>query len=443
MRLLHITVPQDGREQVVAVLEAYDLPYVLTDETSGREVDALVTTPVPDDEVEPVLDELKAAGVSDEHYVVVLDVNTLVNSHMEEPVEPEEDTEDGEPTTRISRDELQSRAEELITSRMTYGTMTAVSAVVATAGVLMDSAAVVVGSMVIAPLIGPSLAASVGTVLDDHTLFRAGVKLQLLGVALAIIAATAFALIVKQMYLVPPDLIITEIGQVRERLAPDFLALAIAFGAGVAGALSLATGVSAALVGVMIAVALIPPAAVIGIGLAWGLPTVVMGAAILLALNLLAINLSALGVLWYIGFRPSSLFETSQARSRLLRQVATLAVAIALISLFLGVVTYGSYQAAGQDDAVAAGIEFVLEDPAYAHLEVTEVTVERNDRPFLAEPERVIITLSRPAGAETPVLADALAASIADRLDRPVEVEVVHVERERAGYEASNGSAGS
>lgn len=432
MRLLHVTVPDGHREPVEAVLDEHELPFVVTEETGDRGVEALITTPVPNDEVEAVLEGLEAAGVTDEHYVVILDVNALVNSHVEEPVEPEAD-EDATRTPRISREELQTRAEELITSRITYGTMTAVSAVVATAGVLMDSAAVVVGSMVIAPLIGPSLAASVGTVLDDHTLFRAGIKLQLLGVAVAIIAATVFALGVQQLNLVPPGLSLTDIAQVQERLTPDFLALAIALGAGIAGALSIATGVSAALVGVMIAVALIPPAAVIGIGIAWGMPTVVLGSSVLLTLNLLAINLSALGVLWSMGFRPETWFQTSRARSRLLRQAATLVLAIVLVSLFLGVATYGSYQASMQEDRIHDGINAALEDPAYADLEVSDVHIERQDRPLLAYPEVVTVTLTRPTGIEAPAIADAIAAAIEERLDRSVTVEVVHIERERSG----------
>lgn len=62
------------------------------------------------------------------------------------------------------------------------------------------------------------------------------------------------------------------LSEVRERLRPDFLSLVVALGSGVAGVYSLMSGVSSALVGVAIAVALIPPAATVGIGIAWGSP---------------------------------------------------------------------------------------------------------------------------------------------------------------------------
>lgn len=84
--------------------------------------------------------------------------------------------------------------------------VTAVSAIVATAGLLPDSPAVVVGSTVIAPLIGPAMAASVGTVVNDPELALRGVKLQTLGGVVAIGAATAFALLIRttKSYRCPP-----------------------------------------------------------------------------------------------------------------------------------------------------------------------------------------------------------------------------------------------
>jgi len=142
--------------------------------------------------------------------------------------------------------------------------MTVISAVIATAGLLLNSPATVVGSMVIAPLIGPAMSAAVGTVVDDEEMFRRGVRMQVLGVAVAIAAATLFAFALRWLALVPPGLDPLDLAEVSERLAPNVLVLVVAIGAGLAGIISLMTGVSAALVGVMIAVALIPPAAAVG-----------------------------------------------------------------------------------------------------------------------------------------------------------------------------------
>jgi len=185
--------------------------------------------------------------------------------------------------------------------------MTVISAVIATAGLLLNSPATVVGSMVIAPLIGPAMSAAVGTVVDDEEMFRRGVRMQVLGVAVAIAAATLFAFALRWLALVPPGLDPLDLAEVSERLAPNVLVLVVAIGAGLAGIISLMTGVSAALVGVMIAVAaLIPPAAAVGIGIAFQIPRLVIGAGVIVAVNVLSINLSALVTLWYEGIARSA-----------------------------------------------------------------------------------------------------------------------------------------
>jgi len=121
--------------------------------------------------------------------------------------------------------------------------------------------------------------------------------------------------------------------------------LVVAIGAGLAGIISLMTGVSAALVGVMIAVALIPPAAAVGIGIAFQIPRLVIGAGVIVAVNVLSINLSALVTLWYEGYRPQRWFREDDARAAFLKRAAILVAAIAVLSVFLGGVTYDSYVA--------------------------------------------------------------------------------------------------
>ena len=168
--------------------------------------------------------------------------------------------------------------------------MTVSSAIVATVGLLLDSPAIVVGSMVIAPLIGSALAASVGTVTDEPKLFSVGVRYQVLGLGAAIIAATVVAWLLQALVIVLPCIEIADVDELHARMAPDVLTLPVAIGAGIAGVLSLSTGISVALVGVMIAAALIPSAAAAGIAIAWGLPSAAIGSMVLVLINLLSVN---------------------------------------------------------------------------------------------------------------------------------------------------------
>jgi uncharacterized hydrophobic protein (TIGR00341 family) len=429
-----VTVPTGKREAVLAELDDEGIDYVVTDETSGREYAALVTFPLPTAAVEPVLERLREAGIERDAYTVVVDAQTVVSDRFERLQEQYAEEEgDG---SRIAREELEARAADLAPERLTYGLLTVVSVVIATAGLLLDSPAVVVGSMVIAPLIGPAMSTSVGTVLDDSEMFRRGFRLQVAGLLLAVVSATGFALLVKSTGLVPPGLDPTTVPEIQERIAPDFLALVVALGAGIAGAHSLRSGVSASLVGVMIAVALVPPTAVIGIGIAWGLPTVVAGAAILVSVNALSINLAALVTLWYSGYRPDHWFRLDEARSATLYRIGALVAAIVVLSTVLGGVTVGSYRQATTTDAVEQRVESVVDDPAYGDVSLIDVETtfdsydERLDHPFSPTAQRVVVTVGRPNGQPYPDLAARIATAVSGvASSATVEVRYVAVDR--------------
>jgi len=439
-------VPAGKRDDVIGLLDEESLDYVVTDETSGREFDAVVYFPLPRAGVEPILDSLRDMGLDRDSYTVVIDAETVISSRFEDLEERfAEEEENGD---RIAREELIARAKDLSPSLPTFLLMTVVSGVIATAGLLLDSPAVVVGSMVIAPLVGPSMAAAVGTVVDDRELFVRGLKLQVLGMVVAVGSAAAFALLIRSVNLVPPHLDVTGIPEVQERLLPDFLSLVVALGAGVAGVVSLSSGVSTALVGVMIAVALVPPAATVGIALAWQLPWVGLGAGVLALVNWLSINLAALTMLWYRGYRPSQWFRLSEARSATLKRIATLVAAIAVLSVFLGGVTLASFQSSAFEEQVRDEADGVVSEAPYEDLRVLGVEVEYGDRVPFRSVERVVVTVGRPTDQAYPDVADRLHDRIESATGRDVLVEVRLESVARAGGSAalaqpSKGSSGS
>ena len=431
MRLVQVSIPTGKRETVLKLLDEEGIDYVVTDETSGRKYTAVAYFPLPTNAVEPVLEQLRDAGLEREAYTVVLSAETVESEQFEALTE--EYAEKGESEERIARQELESRAEELASTMPTYVTMTVVSAVIATAGLLLDSPATVVGSMVIAPLIGPAMAAAVGSVIDDGELFRRGIGLQILGVVLAIVSATIFAVFVQMANLVPPGLDPVTLSEVEERLAPSVLSLAVALGAGIAGAVSLMTGVSAALVGVMIAVALIPPAATVGLGIAFGDPTLAIGSAVLVAVNVLSINLAALVVLWYAGYRPEQFFRHDRAKIATLQRVAVLLVAIAVLSVFLGGVTYGSHQAAQTEEDIRAGVTAELDDPAYAEYELLDLEVTTETEWFIFQrPTTITVTIGAPPDSPRPGLAAAIEDRLITEYGVTADVQVLYVEVERS-----------
>lgn len=197
------------------------------------------------------------------------------------------------PEKRISREELITSAEDLAPPASTYIAFLVLSTVIATTGLLLDSAATIIGAMVIAPLMGPAISASVGTVVYDRKLAARGLILQVSGLFLAITVAALIGFLVVELNLMPPGIDIREISQVAERTNPNFLSLFLTLGSGIAGAISIIRNAVSALVGVAIAAALVPPAATSGLGFALGFPAVAIISAVLLLVNVLAINISA------------------------------------------------------------------------------------------------------------------------------------------------------
>nr|WP_096391596.1 TIGR00341 family protein [Halopenitus persicus] len=424
-------IPAGKRAAILDALDDEGIDYVVTDETSGRKYTGVVSFPLPTAAVEPVLDRLREAGIDEETYTVIVDAETVISRRFEQLEERyAEESEHSE--DRIAKEELQAKATDLVSGTRTYVLMTVISAVIATAGLLLDSPATVVGSMVIAPLIGPAMSAAVGTVVDDDALFGRGVRLQVLGVLLAVGSAAVFAAGLRTLNLVPPGLDPLALAEVSERLAPNVLVLAVALGAGIAGVLSLMTGVSSALVGVMIAVALIPPAAAVGIGIAFGIPRLALGAGVLVLVNVLSINLAALVVLWYEGYRPDSWFREAEAKSALFKRTALLVAAIALLSVFLGGVTYDTYVASTTEQDVREAVETELE-LAEAQLNLIELELERTGRIPPLRTERVVITVGAEPGVTVSGLADRLDARIQPVVDGPVAVEVRVLTVDRSG----------
>ena len=426
MRLVQVSIPAGKRETVARVLEKEGIDYMLTDETSGREYTDIAYFPLPTSAVQPILDQLKEAGLGDDAHAVIIDAETDTSRRFEEL--EKRYAEDRDASEHIAREEITTKAREMVPEMQTFLAMTIISAVVATAGLLLDSPAVVVGSMVIAPLIGPAMGASIGTVLSERELFRKSVKYQFIGGFVTIAAATVFALGVRHGLLVPPGIEVTTIPQISGRLSPDFLSLVVALGAGAAGVLSLASGVSVALVGVMIAAALVPPAAAVGVSLAWWHPMAAVSSLVLVLVNVLSINLSGLLVLWYLGYKPTTWFQINETRSTLFKRIGVLVFAIAVLSVFLGGVTYTTIQSAQFQNQAQEDVAAVLNETEGARL-LDINFVGDQAHPFEGS-EKVIVTVGHEQGRQFPDLADRLSITINGHTDQRVSVEVRFVQVE-------------
>ncbi|QFU82493.1 TIGR00341 family protein [Natronorubrum aibiense] len=431
MRYLEVTVPKGKRQAVIDILEDEGIEYVVSDETSGRGYTAVVRFPLPTRAVEPVLDRLRQAGISEDASVVVIDAETVISEEFS--TLREQYSHGGQAGSRTSRQVLRTKADELTPPFPIYAVMLLISAVVATAGLLADSPAVVIGAMVIAPLLGPALAANVGIVTGDDRLKSTGFSYQIVGVTMVIVASIALAAIARLAGLEPAGVDIVVATELQERVAPNLFSLAVALGAGIAGILSLTRGFSEAIVGVMIAAALIPPSAAVGITVAWGMYGAATGAAVLVIVNVLSINLAALATLWIAGYRPQGLFEVSPTRTPTYTYAAIFGIALLVLAAPLAGITLLDFHTTELESVAEEEAEAVLADPQYETREVDDVVVELDGNYPIQSVDRIVITVTGRTPGPEPGLAERLHTAISQHSDESLVVEVQYIVAEQHG----------
>lgn len=273
--------------------------------------------------------------VSDDHLQVALD--SLQNTLGAQPTarisvlaveaflpKPDEEKRKQEDQATAARESLYEGVEKNARLDSGYLVLVALSTVVAAIGLIENNVAVVIGAMVIAPLLGPNLALSLGTALGDIPLMRKAVQTVFAGILLAVVLSAGLGMLWPSGTASREMLLRTEAGL-------DAVALALASGA--AAALSLTTGLSSVLVGVMVAVALLPPAAALGLMLGQGRIDLAVGAGLLLGINIVCINLASKIVFFLKDIRPRTWLEREKAKRAMVVYTAVWLVTLLLLIL--------------------------------------------------------------------------------------------------------------
>jgi len=229
-------------------------------------------------------------------------------------------------TDSVSREELFDDVTQGIEANSNFLLLVVLSTITAAIGLITDNVAVLIGAMVIAPLLGPHLAFALATALGDYGLMLRALRTGTVGLSVGF----AVSLIIG--FFVPFDLTSHELAS-RTIVGFDVIFLALASGA--AAALSLTTGLSAVLVGVMVAVALMPPAVAIGLTIGAGQFEMAIGAFLLLAVNMVCINLSAQVVLIAKGVQPRTWLEKRSAQQSRKLNLVVWAVSLGVLSSFV------------------------------------------------------------------------------------------------------------
>ncbi|WP_019557853.1 TIGR00341 family protein [Thiomicrorhabdus arctica] len=206
-----------------------------------------------------------------------------------------------------------------------YLVLMVLSTLLATVGLFANSAPVIIGAMILAPLMAPIISLSMGVLRQNSELVTQSSKTLVIGIALALFFGTLLTL------MIPLQSINHEIGA---RLSPTILDLGVAIISGVAGAYASARSeVAKSLAGVAIAVALVPPLAVSGMGIGWLDWEVFSGAFLLFMTNLVGIILAASATFLVMGFSPFHLAKKGMVLSTAFVLVVSIPLVLAFTSM--------------------------------------------------------------------------------------------------------------
>ena len=306
IRLIEILLPKLKEAQAEEVIQKHTVHGVWTDAIDDDRI--LLKLLVDSTKTEPLLDDLERRFSGLDPFRIIMLPVEVVLPRPEEDKEEEKAAPKDDPVPwipRISRQELYDDLNKTTELTLLFVILAMLSATVAAVGLMRDNVAVIIGAMVIAPLLGPNVALSLATALADFKLGLRAAKANVVG----IVTVLAFSVLVGLIFRVDPD--VREIIS-RTVVGPGDIVLALA--AGVAGALAFTTAASSSLIGVMVAVALVPPLVCFGMLLGAGHVTLALGALHLTAINIICVNLAGVTTFLAQGIRPRRWWKADAAK---------------------------------------------------------------------------------------------------------------------------------
>ena len=324
IRLFEVVAKSGHADTLQAIADqfhALDCRIAPPDEAGNQSVRILAH---PDNQQDLVDHVQKALGAEPGWRIIILPVEAVIPDPEPKPGGTDDKNK---PSTATLREQLYVEISRGAQADRTFIWLVVLSTIVAAIGLFNDNVAVIIAAMVIAPLLGPNLALAFGSALGDRDLIFQAARTNAIGLGLAIGGSALAGLLMQKTYAGPELMARTELG---------FDSVILALAAGAAGAISLTTNVSSAVVGVMVAVALMPPTVTFGYMLGSSRPGLAIAAGTLLAVNIVCINLTAQIVFFIRGIRPRAWYEQRDAKQS---TYVSMIVWTVLLIVLLGAIT--------------------------------------------------------------------------------------------------------
>lgn len=303
-RMLELIAPQETINEAREIAEKEEILASWIHPISEKE--SILRVLLDTDRTESISDILVNKFEKEESFRIMLfEVEATLPYPGEEGKEPKAEEKGDTYVGRISREELYSDITQSSELNHSYIGLVILSTFVAVVGLLTNDVVIIIGSMVIAPLLGPNIAMTLAVTLGDLDLGRRALKTNATGLLISFLVS----LVMGYILVVNP-----ESDQLVTRSSATFTDIVVALAAGSAGVLAFTRGASAAIIGVMVAVALLPPLVSFGLFLGGGFPRLSLGALILTVTNLIGINLAGVTTFLLQGIRPRTWWKKQQAK---------------------------------------------------------------------------------------------------------------------------------
>ena len=328
-RVIKIILPRESEGKVIEILANTPHLGFWQEESSSR--NAIFSILAESGQSEAIMDLFeKQFSYVDGFRLILFPVEaSLPRSKKEDKPETQDDPVKNRINglfSRISREELYADVKEGAVLSGFYILMIFLSTVVVAIGLLKNSVAVIIGGMVIAPFLGPNVGLALSSCLADRELAKTATKSLVVGVFFVMIFSVLMGLLFE---------VNTDLPEIADRTRADLVDIILALAAGSAGVFAFTTGASSAVIGVMVAVALLPPLVVCGLLVGSGFYSGGFGAFVLFLVNVICINLSGVGTFLIQGVTPRTWWEADRAMRSSKKAVFAWSVTLAVLSIIL------------------------------------------------------------------------------------------------------------
>lgn len=292
---LRLMLPADRTEGIVEFLQGHVgvAHLAVLRGAALKPTGDLVLADVARESADEIVQALRERDV-DEVGAISLDA---IDTSVSKLAERAEEQAPGDGADAVIWEQVVHTAYDESTLSATYFAFLTIATLLAGCAIVLDSAVLIVGAMVLGPEFGAIAAVAVGIVHRRANVLRRAVVALLSGFAVAIVVTTLFALLARGIGWIDTSLATADRPQTGFTIAPDKWSLTVAFIAGIAGVLSLTAARSGALVGVFISVTTVPAAANAALAIALTDGVQVRGALLQLGLNIAAILVAGIATM--------------------------------------------------------------------------------------------------------------------------------------------------